>query len=105
MINSEEFYNQKDSAYLRVQYLNEKEGFRIIMRNEALLSKEVETEHGVMIGNIARGMLELAYSDPAYVHSLGKHCLSQDIMRASSDNLSEEHKKVWLSEPPSESIN
>lgn len=104
-MNKEEFYEKTDSCYLRIQYIGDTDTFRIIMRNEALLSKEVEEPKGQMVGSIARGMLELAYSDPSYVHSLGKRCIIQDIMQASIEDLTDEQKEAWLSEPESKSIN
>src|SRR5258708_201669 len=98
------FYDKADSCYLRIQYLTEQDSFRIVMRNEALLSKEVESTKGIMVGALVRGILELAYQNPAYIHDLGKEMGDRDLMIAASENLTEDQREAWIKEPQSKGI-
>ena len=103
-MNKEDFYDQKDSCYLRVRVVPENNTFEITLRNEYLLSKDDELAINNLAGNIARGMLELAYSNPQMVYNIGKDCGLRDVYNSVADELTEEQRSIWLQSSPSDLI-
>ena len=99
-----EFYSQTDSVYMRIQFISDL-GFKISIKNELLLSQDADTKSGEFIGAIARGLLEYAYGMGEEVYRTGKRASFQDMLVASSENLTDEQKDVWLGLAPSGSIN
>ena len=90
----EEFYDQSDSCYLQIQHI-EPTGFRIILRNEALISKDYDVKGAEFVGAIARGLLELAYSNGEEIWRLGMRSVFQEMLEASNEGLTEEQSAVW----------
>lgn len=91
----EQYYNQKDSVYLRIEFVPEM-GFRITMRNELLLSQDADIKSGEFIGAIARGLLEIGYRSGQEIYTMGMKAAYLDMLEASTKDMNDEQKKVWL---------
>jgi hypothetical protein len=72
-------------------------GFRVTLRNELLLSQDSDTKSGEFIGNIARGLLEMAYGMGEDVYKTGATATWRDTLIACADNLTDDQKTAWFS--------
>jgi hypothetical protein len=105
-MNKDEFYNGDDSCFIKVQYMEAANSFRLIIRNEYLIRSEGMTnENAIMIGNIARGLLELCYSNPKRVHDIGESAIYKDMVYSSANDLNDAQKKIWLGNVENDTIN
>lgn len=104
-ITAEAFYAQGDSAYIRIQWLEDKQGFRFSVRNQIVYDiseregPEAEVPHGaVALGTLIRGLCELGITQTDAVYMLGKEAQKRDYFHMLTEDLSNE-EKVLLSKP------
>lgn len=104
-MDKQEFYEGKDSCFIRIQYIEATNSFRLLIRNELMLSTESENEGAILVGNIARGLLELCYADPRRTHGIGESATYRDMIAESAEDLDDYQKRIWFGPMESDSIN
>lgn len=94
-LTGEEFFNNKDSVYLRCTYDKAKKGFKVLIFNNMETDRIGEDE--VKLAILVRGLAEVALESPVETFQLGYEASIKDHIDLSSD-LSDEEKDL-LSHP------
>lgn len=97
---AEEFYSQKDSVYVRIQYIPEGDGYKFELWNE--LSPENVNDSSAMMLALARGFIEAAIHYPGDIYTMGKEAFNRDYVHSNGSN---EEKDLYIAEPASSAIN
>lgn len=91
----EEFYNQPDSIYVRLQYFEDTDRFRLEVKNEILAKYSTEEElpaHIMALCAFVRGMLEVSINRASLVTSVGVQAINAENMILARDGMSPEQK-------------
>lgn len=99
----EQFYNQTDSAYLRIQYVPEVKGFKFTVRNESYhsLSDASQVDEGLAaLSTLIRGLAEVGLNNTGDVYQIGLQAQREDYMLLNTEEIeNEEHRDMMLGEP------
>lgn len=99
--NPELFYSQGDSAYIRIQWVNDVQGFKFSVRNQLYHNTESEKaldEGAVALSTLVRGMVEIALQSTGTVYQIGKDAQNRDFIALNTQNMSDK-EKLMLSDP------
>lgn len=96
----EEFYNQPDSIYVKLQYFEDTDMFRFEVKNELLSKFDKENVPPKIMSLCAyiRGMVELALAEPHLTASIGIKAMNAEVDNA-PDGLSDEQKDLFNTTP------
>lgn len=78
-MNKEDFFDQTDSLYVRIFYVKEEDGFKFQLWNnmdESLTWGEEKAGDAAL--NLGRGMLEITFTNPGEVSSIGARAIMLD---------------------------
>ncbi len=75
-MSPEEFYNDKNSVYVRLTYIKETDSYTVMMNNE--IDLENADENAIKIALICRGLLELVKQEPSAVFEIGYKAAIKD---------------------------
>ena len=93
----EEFYNQPDSVYLRIQYVPNVRGYKFEVWNQLYHSladiNDLQDDHKMMM-TLARGLAEIVMSDPQTVYNVGSNAQNRDFIHHNPE-LSDDEKKMF----------
>lgn len=101
-VSPELFYGDKESCYIRVQYVKDVDGFRFQVRNE--LINDVENledapKEGMIISAFVRGMLGVAINNSAEIYQIGRRMQEHDKVIAEIETIKDEsHRSLMLGE-------
>lgn len=100
--SKEEFYDQSDSAYVRVKYIKEEDGFKFEIRNELYhntTSYDDLTEGAKALGTLVRGMTEMAIQYPSDVYRIGLQAQNKDFLDITGESMPKEHANLLKGDP------
>ena len=100
-VTPEEYYNQPDCAYIRLQYIPEGEGIKFQVRNEMFYAHTPETlpEGMVKLATFLRGMLETALVYPYNVYQMGQEAQQLDMIDQQTTDMAKDQRDLLKGEP------
>ena len=95
-ITPEEFYGNKDSIYIRCQYMPENRGFKVLIFNQ-IEAKDIH-EDLIFMATVCRGMAEAVLTYPADIYEMGRAAQEQDMQNI-RDDIAPEQRDLFDAEP------
>jgi hypothetical protein len=94
-LTKEAFYADPNSIYIRITYLPEQDGYRLTMFNELCIAEgEEDTDNKVRLFILARGLAEIALTNPEIALEAGYDAAPTDAIDL-NDDLSDEEKELF----------
>lgn len=92
----EEFYNQDDSIYIRLQYFKDTDFFKFEVKNELLQHYDPNDVPSKIMSLCAyiRGMVEVAMTNPYSISMIGVKAMNMDEIDE-DETLTEEQKSLF----------
>lgn len=93
-----EFYEQPDSIYIRLQYIEDKDAFKFTICNQLALSGIEPTNSLMIMDALARGAIETLITNPKSLYALGVvDQMRQEVL--TSKDYTDDQKKLFDMEP------